>query len=304
MNELLKKLLDADILSEESKSELESAFQLQLEKVEAETREEVKLQVETELKAQWITTRDALIEAIDAKMNDYLIAEMDELRDDISKFRDLEVEYAAKLTEAKQEMSVQLRDDIAQLVENLDVFLNMRVEAEFAELRNDIQEAKKLEFGRKVFEAFLPEYRKYFVDANATERELQEAKTRIDTLSKKFKNVSKEKASLTRKIKMESTLSPLTGKNRDVMESILKSVPTEELSESYAKYIGRVLKESKGTPASSETVVSENVKPASIKPVVIKTGNNLSESTAPVGAGQATGSTLVSEFQRLAGITA
>lgn len=302
MNELLKKLLEAEILSEDSKKELEEAFQLQLSNVEAEVREETRLTVEAELKAQWVTERDVLIEAVDAKINDYLIAEMNELRDDIAQFRDLEVEYAAKLTEAKAEMGVQLREDVAELVEKLDVFLEMRLEAEFAELRGDLQEAKKLDFGRKIFEAFLPEYRKHFIDASATERELQEAKVQIDKLSKKYKNVSKEKADLTRKVKMESVLAPLTGKSRDIMETILRSVETASLDEAYAKFIGRVLNESTDSTAAKTDVVAESEKKTATKPVVVKTGDTIVESTGSVGTAEGTGSALVLEFKRLAGL--
>ena len=303
MNELLKKLLEAEILSEDSKKELEEAFQLQLAKVEADISEETKIRVETELKAQWITERDALIEALDAKINDYLVAEMDELRADIAQFHDLKAAYARQLVEAKQEMAEQLRSDVTELVEKLDSFLDVRLRAEFAELRSDIQEAKKLDFGRKVFEAFLPEYRKYFVDANQTERELQEAKERIDQLSKKYKNVVKDKSALVRKVKMEQVLSPLTGKSRDIMETILKSVDTNELEESYSKFIGRVLKESgEQKPTTTANTVTENATKPSPKAGVVKTGDTQEKVTESVSSTGAAPSAMTLEFKRLAGL--
>lgn len=308
MNELLKKLLEAEILSEDSKKELEEAFQIQLNEVIETTKAETAEQVRLDLSEQWVTDKEQLIEAIDAKVNEYLIAEVQELKNDISSFRDLEAEYAVKLTEAKESMGIQLEADMLQMVDRLDGFLEMRLRSEFKALKTDLQESKKLDFGRKVFEAFLPEYRKYFVDASATERELHEAKIKIDKMTKKYQNVKGEKDSLFRKVKLESVLQPLTGRQRDIMETILSSIATDKLDEAYKTYISRVIKEGiaesgpevkkenkKTKPSLTESYVKEPVK------TVVKTGDteelveNFDESS--VATSQTT-----SYYKRLAGI--
>jgi len=308
MNELLNKLLAADILSEDSKKELEEAFQIQLNEVIETTKAETAEQVRLDLSEQWVTDKEQLIEAIDAKVNEYLIAEVQELKNDISSFRDLEAEYAVKLTEAKESMGIQLEADMLQMVDRLDGFLEMRLRSEFKALKTDLQESKKLDFGRKVFEAFLPEYRKYFVDASATERELHEAKIKIDKMTKKYQNVKGEKDSLFRKVKLESVLQPLTGRQRDIMETILSSIATDKLDEAYKTYISRVIKEGiaesvpevkkenkKTKPSLTESYVKEPVN------TVVKTGDteelveNFDESS--VATSQAT-----SYYKRLAGI--
>jgi len=308
MNELLNKLLAADILSEDSKKELEEAFQIQLNEVIETTKAETAEQVRLDLSEQWVTDKEQLIEAIDAKVNEYLIAEVQELKNDISSFRDLKAEYAVKLTEAKESMGIQLEADMLQMVDRLDGFLEMRLRSEFKALKTDLQESKKLDFGRKVFEAFLPEYRKYFVDASATERELHEAKIKIDKMTKKYQNVKGEKDSLFRKVKLESVLQPLTGRQRDIMETILSSIATDKLDEAYKTYISRVIKEGiaesvpevkkenkKTKPSLTESYVKEPVN------TVVKTGDteelveNFDESS--VATSQAT-----SYYKRLAGI--
>jgi hypothetical protein len=43
---------------------------------------------------------------------------------------------------------------------------------------------------------------------------------------------------------MENVLSPLVGRQREVMEAILRTVPTEQLEEGYKTFIGRVIRES------------------------------------------------------------
>lgn len=305
MDELLAKLLEAEILTEDTKAQLKEAFATQLTEALAIAREEESAKVRAELTEAWITERDNLVDAIDSQVNKFLEAEMAELRGGISAFRDLEVEYSQKLVEAKQEMTLQLESDLAQLVDRLDTFLEMRLSAEFTELKESIDEARKLDFGRRVFEAFMPEYRKHFVDATKTESELSESVVRNEELSRECVELSKQLEQAQRHIKMESVLRPLTGKSRDVMETILKTVPTEQLEEAYANFVGRVVKESVDTATSEkETSVlaesSKDEKP-SASDVVVKTGDVVVEGVTRT-AEQSEQSSVVRDMLRLAGI--
>jgi hypothetical protein len=268
MDELLKKLLEAEILSEDSKKELEEAVTTQIAEAVELAKQEAANTVRVELTEQWITERDALIEAIDTKVNEYLSEEIDELKHDISSFRDLEAEMATKIVEAKSEMSNELQSDLAELVEKLDAFLEIRLGAEMAELHEDIAEVKKIEFGRKVFESFVREYRSNFISEDSTEAELREAKEQVKTLQSKYEATESARDELRRTIKMESVLKPLNGKQRDIMETILKSVATDQLDEGYKTFIGRVIKEgavtevveNKGVSEKESTVLAEGSK--------------------------------------------
>ncbi len=259
MDELLKKLLEADILTEETKNSLEAAFKSQLseaiERVETETSERVRV----ELTEQWIAERDVLIEAVDTKVTQFLTREMQELAEDISRFRDLEAEYAAKLVEAKEQMAVNLQSDMEELVDKLNTFLEMRLTHELTELKEDIQEAKKLQFGRELFEGFVEEYRKNFVNEEGVEAELVETRKRLSDVQRKLDEAATKIESSAREAKMATLLQPLSGKRRDVMESILANVPTTQLEEGYKTFIGRVLKESDDTKttATKESKVKE-----------------------------------------------
>ncbi len=257
MDELLKKLLEAEILSEDSKKELEEAFSTQLNEAIELAKKEATETVRAELTEQWINERDALIEAIDTKVNDFLGEELDELKSDISSFRDLEAEMATKLVEAKEEMSEELQGDLAELVEKLDAFLEIRLGAEIEELREDISQVKKLEFGRKVFESFVKEYRNNFISDDSIEAELRESKEFIKTLQTKYEETEAAKEELRRTVKMESILKPLNGKHRDIMETILKTVETDSLEEGYKTFIGRVIKEGNVTQVVESKDVSE-----------------------------------------------
>lgn len=264
MDELLKKLLEAEVLTEETKSEIETAVKKQLDETMAKAREEATATVTAELNEQWIAERETLIEALDAKITEALTEEVGELKADIERFRDLEAEYAEKLVEAKGEMADQLKGDIAQLIEKLDAFLEVRLSAELEELREDFDVVKKQQFGKTVFEAFVTEFKKHYAGDDSVESKLNETEQRLDDALTALENAEKKAAKLERSMKLESVLKPLSGRSREVMEAILKNVETSMLEEAYKTYVGRVIKETTEVETSEkeESVLAEGeVKP-------------------------------------------
>ena len=123
MNELLKKLLENEVLAEDTKAELTAAF----ESFEAELTETVRAETEATVKAelteQWVKDREVLVEAIDSKVGEFLDRELGELKEDVSRFRDLEAEYAKKLVEQRAIMAEELKDDMSTLIDQIDQFL-------------------------------------------------------------------------------------------------------------------------------------------------------------------------------------
>ena len=255
MDELLAKLLETDVLSADTKSQLEEAFKKQHDEAVAKATEETEAAVRVELTEQWIAERDALIEAIDAKVTEFLSEEMVELKDDIDRFRDLEAEYAEKLVETKKEMAEELKGDMAELVEAVDTFLEMRLTTELEELHEDIEEVKKLDFGRKIFEGIVNEYRENFVDDDGVEAELHEARQQLNDALEQLAESERVNDQMERAVKLEEVLEPLSGSQRDVMEAILNKVPTDKLEEGYSAFLGRVLRESKEETSEKEDSV-------------------------------------------------
>lgn len=280
IDELLKKLLEADILSADTKKELEGAFKSQIEEATNAAKEEAAKDVRAELTEQWIKERDVLIDAIDSKVEEYLKNEITELREDIERFRDLEAEYAQKLVEAKAAMGNELKGDLTELVEKLDAFLEMRLSSEMEELREDIEHVRKNEFGRRVFEAVAQEYRDYYADPVSDEANAAELKTRLAETEKALEEAEQKAAALERKQKMEEVLKPLSGRAKEVMEAILRNVDTGKLEEGYKTFIGRVVRETKEEESEKEETVlaanSSSNKPTKLtekEGVVVVTGD-------------------------------
>lgn len=253
MDELLQKLLEAEILSEDTKKELEDAFKTQLDEAIAAAKEEAAADVRTELTEQWVKERDALVEAIDTKVGEYLDEEMSDLKEDIDRFRDIEAEYAEKLVEEKAAMRGELKEDLKDLVEKVDAFLEIRLAAEVEELREDIDVVRKNTFGRKIFEAFAEEFTQSYSDEESAEASLRETEERLSDAEQALEESERKRTDLERTIKMEQILEPLSGRQKDVMEAILRNVDTDNLEEGYKTFIGRVLRES----TEEETADSE-----------------------------------------------
>lgn len=278
MNELLKKLLAAEVLTEDTKQELEAAFKTQLDEAINTARAEAQATVTAELNEQWITEREILIEALDAKLTEALTSELEELRESIESYRDLEVEHEEKLVEAKAEMATVLKKDIAQLIETLDTFLEVRLTSELEELRESIDDARKNEFGKHVFEAFVSEFKKHYAGDDSVEAKLNEAEQRLEDTQAALMEAEEKAAKLERTAKLEKVLAPLSGRTREVMEAILKNVDTPMLEDAYKTYVGRVLKETSAPKVDvkasekEEKVLAEGKK--EVVRGIVKSGDN------------------------------
>ena len=301
MNELLKKLLESEVLSADTKTQLEEAVNLQIQTLVEQTKQETEERVRVELAEQWIQSRDVLIEAVETLVQDRLNTEIEEIREHASQFRDLEVEYATKLTEAKAQMAVTVRDDMAELMEMMNEFLTDRLEAEIGQLREDIEDAKKNQFGKTMFESFVQMYTEHFVDESEVQQKLHEAQNQLAAVTAKLTEAAQTRTKMERTMKLESVLAPLTGVPRELMETILSTVPTAELDKTYNKFIGRVLKESSAPAQPITEGVTDQKQQTTANPVVVSGDKTPTEQV--VESAQNAGSVkLVAELQRLAGI--
>ena len=257
MDELLKKMLESDVLSEETKAQLKEQFSTFVEDYLAEQRESLEAEVRASLTAEFVNATEELVEDINIKIDEYLEREMSELKESVEKFRDLEVEYAEKLIEEKQIFADQFAEEMDGLVNKLDAFLEVRLSEELSELNESIEEVKRIDCGRRIFEAVKDEVAKFSRgDLSSTERELEETKDKLYDTQRALAKIEQDRLDETRTTKIENLLSPLGGSSREQMKLLLSNVPTEKLDEGYKTYIGRILKEN----FSAETEQNKNNK--------------------------------------------
>lgn len=275
MDKLLESLMAANLLTAETKEQLQEAFTQHIQNQVNEAREQEEIKVRAELTEQWISERELLIEAIDSKIEDMVKEELQEFKSDVERFRDLEAEYAAKIVEQKQIMAVQLKEDMATLVNQLDEFLDVQITREMNELQEDLQEAKKEYFGRHIFETFKNMFQTNFHDEDAVFANLEQVKSENKKLTQQLATVTESHNRILRKAKMDELLSTLSGNARSVMETILETTELNKLQPMYDKYISHVLGQSINptTEKENKVLAEGDVKQKTIlESVVLKTG--------------------------------
>lgn len=255
MDELLQKLLEAEVLTEETRDKLQDAFGTMLEEAKNAAKEEAAADVRAELTEQYVKQKEALVEALDTKVGEFLEAELTEMKEDIARFRDLEAEKAEELVEAKAQMADELKGDLSKLIEQIDTFLELRLASEMDELREDLEEVRKNDFGRRAFEGVVEEYIANFADDSTAEATLRETRTRLEDTQVALAESEKKLADMERDSKMAAVLTPLQGRQHDVMEAILANVDTNQLEEAYKTFIGRVVRETQEPTLEKEDKV-------------------------------------------------
>jgi len=304
MDEILKKLLESDLLSAETKATLNEQFKTAVDAYLVEERAKLEVEIRSTLTEEFITAREELAQTIDKKVEEFLNKEFDELKEDVNKFRDLEVEFAEKLVEEKEKLAQMLGEQMNQLVDKLDAFLEVRLDEEMSELQEDIEDVKKLEFGRKIFEAVETEFKKFRKeDQSSVEADLAEALDKLNDAEGRLADIEQSRLAEARNSKLEELLSPLSGNAREQMKIILSNVATSKLDEAFKVYIGRVLKEAVAAPKEVEVkdqkaIVESKVVETKVSPMV--TGNEvmLEEEVKPQP------SDTLSRMRKLAGVAA
>jgi hypothetical protein len=298
MDEILNKLLESELLSEETKNEISEQWTASIEEYKQTVREEVTLDVRAELSEQWVKERDTLIDSVDTFITEALTKELNELKGDIDRFRDLEVEMAEKLVEEKHKLAEEVAVELDSLVDKIDAFLEMRLAAELEELKEDLDIVKQNEFGRKIFEAFSGEYSKSYYDEDSSVAKLSVTESKLEDAQARIAELEAAQSKMIRESKLEKVLSPLTGKKREQMSFVLQNVETKKLEEAYNFFIGRILKEEDSTPAVETKVITEAK--AEKQATVLVTGEEkLVEETATKATNSAAS---LSQLKRLAGI--
>jgi len=127
---------------------------------------------------------------------------------------------------------------------------------EISSLKEDIDQARQNDFGRKLFEAFSNEYTHSYLNEKSEtakllkvvgtkDKQLSEAKTAavkaIKLAEKNDSEIKRINESISRKDQINELISPLGKDQQDIMMDLLESVQTKKLRESFDKYLPAVI---------------------------------------------------------------
>jgi hypothetical protein len=318
MLDFVKQLFENNVISEEMKSEIETAWQSRIQ----ENRDQVTAELREEFANRYEHDKGVMVEAVEKMLADRLHAELNEFAEDRRQLIEARAKYAKKMEkdtkamesfiigklrqeiselhedrksvagnivklesfivdalakeiaefhtdkkdlaetkvrlvrESKQKFEQLKKDFIQRSVKVIDETVSKGLKAEMMQLKEDIEQSRKNDFGRRIFESFASEYAaSHLNEKSETARllravaekqaELEEAakivaETQKLVESKEYElRVAKDLAA--RKEIMGELLGPLSGDKKRIMSELLESVQTDKLRNSYDKYLPAVL---------------------------------------------------------------
>ena len=330
MLDALKSLFENNVVSEEIRADIESAWNTKIQ----ENREQATQQLREEFAQKYEHDKQTMIEAIDTMITDRLTVEIQEFTEDRAQLAEAKAKYAVAIREHSSKLNefvlqslakeiTELHGDQKVMAENFAKLEGFIVEAlakeiadfyedkkdlaetkvrlvkeakeqfgllkskfvkqtaglvesvvkkgltkEIGQLKEDIDSARRNDFGRKIFEAFTAEYQHSLLNEKSETSKLlkviadkeQQLAEAHEVISKKQQlvestqqQVARAQANAARKEVMNELLSPLSNDQKGIMNELLESVQTSKLRSSYDKYLPAVL--SGSTPEKKKALV-------------------------------------------------
>jgi hypothetical protein len=205
-----------------------------------------------------------------AKLESFIV---DALAKEIAEFhadkKDL-AETKVRLVKESREKFAALRKGFLQKSSKIvEEAITTGLTREMTQLREDIELARKNDFGRRIFESFASEYAASYLNEKSEaakllhivrkkEIELAEA-AKIVAETQKIVESKETELKIAREVAkrkeiMGELLNPLAGDKRQVMKDLLESVQTERLYSAYDKYLPAVMNGT-GTTKKKEALV-------------------------------------------------
>jgi hypothetical protein len=318
MLEALKSLFENNVVSEDVRAEIESAWEKRI----LENRDQVTQQLREEFAQRYEHDKTLMVEAVDRMLGDQLREEIAQFIDDrkqlaeakakvmmkakkdaktmkefvvrqlATEVKDLhedQKQMAAKFIKLEQFVIEALAQEIAEfhtdkqelaetkvrlVREGREAFAKVKeqfikraaglVESavehtltkEISQLKEDIEAARRNDFGRKLFEAFANEYQtSYLSEKSETSKLLKvidmkelavvEAKAKAEESKQLLESKEREIKALVeskqRQEVMSELLAPLARDQKEIMTELLESVQTIKLRNSFEKYLPAVV---------------------------------------------------------------
>ena len=318
MLDFVKQLFENNVISEETKSEIESAWETAVQ----ENRDTISTQLREEFAQKYEHDKTAMVEAVEKMLADRIQAELSEFAEDRQGLIEARAKYAKKmksdakamesfvLNNLKKELA-ELREDrknVAGNVAKLESFIvdalakeiaefhsdkkdlaetkvklvrdskakfeavkkdfinkaskaiqetvSKGIKNEMTQLKEDIEEARQNDFGRRIFESFASEYATSHLNEKSEtskllkvvkqkEEAVKEAEAKAADAEKLVESKDAEIAKITNAVNrrevMSELMSPLSKDKREVMSELLESVQTDKLHATFDKYISAVM---------------------------------------------------------------
>jgi len=184
--------------------------------------------------------------------------------------RDLAETKVKLVKEAKTKFAEVKKDFIKRSADMVTETVGKNLNKEITQLKEDIESARRNDFGRRIFEAFSNEFSTSYLNEKSEsaklltvlelkDKQLAEAKTAVSKATKLIEHTEAEKKRLVetaeRKEVLNDLVSPLSKDQREIMTDLLESVQTAKLRNAFDKYLPAVIDGK--TPAKQKAPLTE-----------------------------------------------
>ncbi len=231
----LKKLFESELLNDETKTVIQEAFTASV----AAQVEEAKAEMQQEFEEKVADVTKMSMDMVEEAIGD----EVEAIAQELAEARTLDVKYAARLTQFKEDYAVKQEALLSEMVDE-------RIAAELEELKEDIEMARRHKFSQRMFESFREAFETNFGQEEASGENLEE----------QLREAREELAKRDRADKIDSLLEGLTGTTRMVAETLLEGVATDKLDGRFESIKGLLIEGS--APKEEGEVVTEGAEGA------------------------------------------
>jgi hypothetical protein len=206
-----------------------------------------------------------------AKLEEFVV---EALSNEIAEFyedkKDLAETKVRLVREAKTHFAKVKKDFIERSATAVSEMVGKTLKGEITALKEDIDTARKNDFGRKIFESFAAEYGSSYLNEKSEtakllkvletkDKQLAEAKAFATKAKQLAESKEAEKQRLIESAErtkiMNELVAPLSKDQREIMTDLLESVQTNRLHKQFDKYLPAVI--DGNTPAKQKAVLSE-----------------------------------------------
>ena len=183
--------------------------------------------------------------------------------------KDLAETKVRLVREAKEHFKKVKTNFVERSAKAVSETVDKALKGEIGQLKEDIEEARRNDFGRKLFEAFASEYAgSYLNEASETaklinviamkDKQISEAKTFATKAKALAESQATEKKRLVEAAERKDVLNELTGPlskdQKEIMTDLLESVQTKKLRSQFDKYLPAVID---GNTPAKKAILSE-----------------------------------------------
>ena len=191
------------------------------------------------------------------KLEEFVV---DALAKEIAEFhedkKDLAETKVRLIREAKEHLSKVKQSFIEKGAKVVEKTVAKTLNNEISQLKEDIDTARRNDFGRKIFETFAEEYNNSYMNEKSEtakllkvvelkDKQLAEAKANAEEKAKLVESKDAEIKDAVESAKRKETISelvaPLSKEQKEIMQDLLESVETEKLQGHFNKYLSAVI---------------------------------------------------------------